>query len=54
MKEFLDMGGYAVFVWPAFLITALVLGANVVAARRREAAVLADLRRRRAADRNRS
>jgi heme exporter protein D len=51
MKEFLDMGGYAAFVWPAFLITAVVLTANLVAARRREDAVLADLRRRRAAER---
>src|SRR4030095_7182016 len=49
MKEFLAMGGYAAFVWPAFLITAFILGANVVAARKREAAVLAHLRRRRAA-----
>jgi heme exporter protein CcmD len=54
MKEFLDMGGYAVFVWPAFLITAFVLGANIVAARRREAAVLAQLQRRRAAGRSTS
>ena len=54
MKEFLDMGGYAAFVWPAFLITAFVLGANIVAARRREAAVLAQLRRRRAAGRSTS
>jgi heme exporter protein D len=54
MSEFFDMGGYAAFVWPAFLITAFVLAANVVAARRREAAVLADLRRRRAAERSAS
>jgi len=52
LMTFLQMGGYARFVWPAFLITALVLYANVVWARRREAAVLADLRRRRDASTN--
>jgi heme exporter protein CcmD len=51
LMTFLQMGGYARFVWPAFLITAVVLYANVVWARRREAAVFADLRRRRDADR---
>ena len=52
LMTFLQMGGYARFVWPAFLITAVVLYANVVWARRREAAVLADLRRRRDASTN--
>ena len=28
--EFLDMGGYAEFVWPAYLITAAVLIANLL------------------------
>ena len=28
--EFLDMGGYAAFVWPAYLITAAVLIANLL------------------------
>ncbi len=28
--EFLDMGGYAGFVWPAYLITAAVLIANLL------------------------
>ena len=28
--EFLDMGGYAQFVWPAHLITATVLIANLL------------------------
>jgi len=26
MAEFLAMGGYAAYVWPAFAVTALVLG----------------------------
>lgn len=51
LMEFLNMGGYARFVWPAFLITAFVMAANVYAARRHEREVLADLRRRRDADR---
>jgi heme exporter protein CcmD len=45
--EFLRMGGYAVFVWPAFAITAVVMIANLIAARRREAEALIVLRRRR-------
>ena len=28
--EFLDMGGYAGFVWPAYLITTAVLIANLL------------------------
>ena len=28
--EFLDMGGYASFVWPAYLITAVVLIVNLL------------------------
>ena len=28
--EFLNMGGYASFVWPAYLITAVVLIANIL------------------------
>ena len=28
--EFLNMGGYAIFVWPAYLITAVVLIANLL------------------------
>ena len=28
--EFLDMGGYAGFVWPAYLVTATVLIANLL------------------------
>jgi heme exporter protein CcmD len=34
MSEFFAMGGYGAFVWPCFLLAALVLGWNVVAARR--------------------
>jgi heme exporter protein CcmD len=34
MSEFLSMGGYAAFVWPCFLLAAVVLAWNVFAARR--------------------
>ena len=34
LAEFLDMGGYAAFVWPAYLITFAVIGLNIVWARR--------------------
>ena len=30
LMEFLNMGGYASFVWPAYLITAVVLIANIL------------------------
>jgi heme exporter protein D len=33
MSEFLAMGGYAKYVWPAFGITAIVLIINLLAAR---------------------
>lgn len=34
MREFLAMGGYAAFLWPAYLLTVIALIANVVSARR--------------------
>ena len=30
MSGFFAMGGYAVFVWPAYIVTVLVLGAAIV------------------------
>jgi heme exporter protein D len=30
LAQFLDMGGYAVFVWPAFTVTAIVLATLLV------------------------
>jgi heme exporter protein D len=45
IAAFLAMGGYALYVWPAFLIAALVMGGLVLATlrslRRREAALAA-------------
>ena len=46
MSEFLSMGGYAVFVWPAFLVSLIVLvGLTVVSLRtyREQKATLAAL-----------
>jgi heme exporter protein CcmD len=34
MREFLDMGGYAAFVWPAYAVTFAVIALNVFWARR--------------------
>jgi heme exporter protein CcmD len=43
MNEFLDMGGYGQFVWPAFALTFGIIVLNVYLARRslREAAAQA-------------
>ncbi|NND59606.1 MAG: heme exporter protein CcmD [Gammaproteobacteria bacterium] len=46
MSEFLAMGGYAIYVWPAFAITAIVMALNVWLAYRRERAVIVRNRRR--------
>ena len=35
MIEFLQMGGYAVYVWPAYALTALTLAVSVIAPIRR-------------------
>jgi heme exporter protein D len=34
MRTFLDMGGYAAYVWPAYAVTLVVIVLNVVWARR--------------------
>jgi heme exporter protein D len=34
MKDFLDMGGYAAFVWPAYGVTLAVVILNIVWAHR--------------------
>jgi len=45
MTEFLLMGGYAGYVWSAYGITLVVLIANIWAAYRRHANMLARVRR---------
>jgi heme exporter protein CcmD len=34
MLKFLQMGGYALYVWPSYALTALVVGLNIYWARR--------------------
>ena len=34
MLKFLEMGGYAVYVWPSYALTFIVVIINIVAARR--------------------
>ena len=46
MAEFLAMGGYAGYVWPAYAVFFLVLGAEALAPRARRRRVLAELRTR--------
>jgi len=44
MSEFLSMGGYAAFVWPAYGLTLIVLVGNVLLPRRRHRRILRQLR----------
>jgi heme exporter protein D len=46
LSEFLAMGGYAAFVWPAYAVTFIVLVGNVIGARRSHRRALEDARRR--------
>jgi heme exporter protein D len=46
MSDFLDMGGYAAYVWPSYAITLIVLVLNIVWARRRLAQAREEARRR--------
>lgn len=46
MRDFLEMGGYAAYVWPAYAITFAVIALNVVWARRALARSRAEARRR--------
>lgn len=34
LMEYLDMGGYARYVWPAYIIVVLAIASNIVMARR--------------------
>ncbi len=43
MGSFLDMGGYGVFVWPSFAVSAAVLGVLLVVSLRARRAARADL-----------
>jgi len=43
MIEFLNMGGYGVYVWPAYLIVAIVLIVNVLFPLRRHQKLLDEI-----------
>jgi heme exporter protein D len=44
LQEFLEMGGYALYVWPAYALAAVVLVVNMVQPDRRLKRLLAELR----------
>ena len=46
MRAFFDMGGYAAFVWPAYVVTLAVIVLNIFWARRALARSRAEARRR--------
>ncbi|RYD14738.1 MAG: heme exporter protein CcmD [Lysobacteraceae bacterium] len=46
MAEFLDMGGYAAYVWPSYAVFVLVLALEALAPRFQRRRVLAELRAR--------
>ena len=46
MRQFLDMGGYAAFVWPAYAVTLAVIVLNIFWAHRALARSRAEARRR--------
>jgi heme exporter protein CcmD len=46
LSEFFDMGGYAAYVWPSYVLTLTVVGLNIVWARRLLAKSREEARRR--------
>jgi heme exporter protein D len=46
VSAFLDMGGYAAFVWPSYGITLLIVALNIYLAQRRLAQAREEARRR--------
>jgi heme exporter protein D len=46
LAEFFDMGGYAAYVWPSYVLTFVVVVLNIVWARRLLAKSREDARRR--------
>lgn len=45
LAEFLDMGGYALYVWGSYAVTAVVIGAELLALRGRRRHALEELQR---------
>ena len=48
LHEFLTMGGYAAYVWPAYAVAAVVMIANALSPSDRLRRLKAEIRRRRA------
>ena len=46
VSEFIDMGGYAAYVWPSYVLTLIVVVLNIVWARRLLAKSREEARRR--------
>lgn len=44
MADFLAMGGYGVYIWPAYAVFVIVLAIDAIAPRLRRKRVLAELR----------
>ena len=45
MSEFLQMGGYAAYVWPSYGLALIVLVANLVAPAMQRRRIMADIAR---------
>jgi len=45
MSEFFAMGGYAVYVWPSFLLTAIILVVNIIIPLQQRKRVLTEIAR---------
>jgi heme exporter protein D len=43
MQEFLDMGGYAAFIWPCFIVSAVLLVGLLVVSQRQSKSIEATL-----------
>ena len=43
MTEFFQMGGYAIYVWPAYLVTAVTLVVTLVVPLRRRVRIIREL-----------
>ena len=43
MTEFFQMGGYAIYVWPAYLVTAVALVVTLVAPLRQRARIIREI-----------
>jgi heme exporter protein D len=44
IADFLHMGGYALYVWSSYGLALLVLGGNLIAARRKRSKLLREIR----------